>query len=148
VVPSGYKEYRDDLFAAAVPAAWTQDTEDAPDDIVFQDPGANTRRGISLQKVSGTTGNEAAHLAQAEQSMRTEYENYRRLSFDDSLPYLGRTAAQFEFSFTRDGVGGRARTRLISFRGSLYIIVMVARADLWSQSTPMFDTFLRTFRQS
>ncbi|MEW2358368.1 serine/threonine-protein kinase [Spirillospora sp. NPDC029432] len=148
VVPDGYKEYRGPVFAAAVPRAWKEDAGNAPAETTFNDPEVKNRRGIVVQKVASTTGREGEYLAQAERSMRTRYENYERLSFDPSVPYLGGTAAQFEFTFTREGVNGRARVRLLSFDGSLYLILMISRADLWTGSTGTFDTFLGTFRHS
>ena len=145
-VPSGYREYRGERFAAAVPSGWKQ--EGSGSDVTFTDSDTSARRGIAVQKIDDTTGGEAMSLglAQAEQQMRSEYENYRRVSFEPSVPSMGGRAAQMEFTFTKDGVDGRCRVRLLSFDSALYMITMVAKAELWEATTPAFDTFLRTFR--
>ncbi|MFC5752568.1 protein kinase domain-containing protein [Actinomadura rugatobispora] len=145
-VPRGYREYRGARFVAAVPSGWKEDRDGSGPDITFTDPGRDARRGIAVQKVANTTGNEGAYLAQAERGLRQEYDEYDRVSFDPSLPYLGGQAAQIEFTFTRDGVKGRCRVRLISFDASLYMITMVGRADTWQAGMPHFDTFLSSFR--
>ncbi|GAA2419531.1 hypothetical protein GCM10010191_33310 [Actinomadura vinacea] len=146
-VPKGYQDYRGDRFAAAVPAGWRQERDGSGPGVTFTDPQKGTTRGIVVQKVSNTTGNEGAYLAQAEQGLRQKYQNYRRVSFDRSVPYLGGQAAQVEFTYTRNGADGRCRVRLFSFDASLYMITMTARAGQWQPSTPYFDTFLSTFRR-
>ncbi|MBO2450286.1 serine/threonine protein kinase [Actinomadura barringtoniae] len=140
-VPQGFEPYRNSLFAASIPKGWTKEGSD--DNVTFKDP--NSSRGIAVQKIRDTPGNERVYLTQTAESLKGSYQNYNETSFNGKVPYQD-GAAELEFTFTKDGKNGRCRVRLFSFNGALYLATMPALASGWSDSNAKFDAFLNSFR--
>ncbi|MWK33687.1 protein kinase [Actinomadura sp. J1-007] len=145
-VPAGYRLYNGPAWVAAVPEGWKAEPESR--DVTFRDPDGAATRGISVQRVADVTGNEAKWLDDAAAQFKNDkdYPDYKQVRYQENVPFLGGQAAEMEFTFTKNGKPGRVWTRLFSFNGGLYDIVMIAQQGNWEASRPYFTTFLDTFR--
>ncbi|TMQ92447.1 serine/threonine protein kinase [Actinomadura soli] len=149
-VPSGYRLYRGSAFVAAVPQGWKD--ESSGDDVSFTDPAQGVKRGLVIQRVSNTDfadpGNGLADAIKQMKADTAEYPAFKQESLDRNVAYLGGTAAEAQFTFTKNGVPGRVRIRVFKFGGAIYQVVLAAGQQHWDGAVPAYETFLSTLRSA
>ncbi|MGH3240377.1 MAG: hypothetical protein ACRDNL_08345 [Spirillospora sp.] len=149
-VPSGFRLYRGSAFVAAVPRGWT--AEGSGDDVTFKDPAQGVTRGMVIQRVTNTdTADPGDALADALFRMKNdtaEYPEFSQESLNRNLAYLGRTAAEAQFTFTKDGLPGRVRVRVFKLDDAIYQVILVAAQKGWDGAVPVYETFLKTLRST
>ncbi|WP_190852627.1 serine/threonine-protein kinase [Actinomadura sp. RB99] len=146
-VPPGYHRYEGSAFVAAVPDGWTADG--SGDDVTFTAPGKGATRGLAVTRAKPgpfDTSDPGDALAAATKDF--DYTDYKQVYFNRKVPYLGRDAAEIEFTFTKNGTAGRARVRVFPFDGALYQVILAADQAHWDATVPVYETFLASFRSS
>ncbi|MEU8798636.1 protein kinase [Spirillospora sp. NPDC048819] len=147
-VPEGYRLYRGSAFVAAVPEGWKDDG--SGDDVTFQDQTEGVRRGIVIQRIaSASAGDPGDGLADAIANMRydSQYPGFKQEKFHRNVPYQGGSAADLQFTFTKDGIPGRCLVRVFEFDGAIYQAILVGEQKHWYGGLPYYETFLRTLRK-
>lgn len=143
-VPDGYVRHDGGSFTALVPQGWEHEQDGR--DWSFLDKTEGRRRGISVVPLGDGFGSAAQHLSTAAENLKSDYRNYRQISFREGIDYLGEKAAEVEFTFTENGTAGHARVRVFRFNGEFYMIMMIAFQSAWEESVPHFETFLDSFQ--
>ncbi|MBA9007493.1 serine/threonine-protein kinase [Thermomonospora cellulosilytica] len=144
VPPDGYVSHDGGAFTALVPRGWQREQDGR--DWSFLDRTEGRRRGISVIPLGSGLGTAAQNLGTATEGLKTEYQDYRQISFREGIDYLGEQAAEVEFTFTENGTAGHARVRVFRFNGEFYMITMIAFQSVWAESVPHFEMFLRSFK--
>ncbi|MEU5881968.1 serine/threonine-protein kinase [Spirillospora sp. NPDC047279] len=144
--PAGFDTYQGS-FVTLVPRGWKQ--EQTGRNVSFTDPDAGATRGIFFQHLADTPGGEARQLNQAAQSFQNDsgYADYQQVAWNENIPFQDGKAAEFQFTFKKDGKNGRCRVRVFSYNGGLQMAFLVSGQHNWQDSNAKFDTFLTKFRR-
>ncbi|MFB9674340.1 protein kinase domain-containing protein [Streptosporangium vulgare] len=144
-VPAGWRLHRDPMgFSVAVPGNWRVKRFAGRDRVEFRAPGASGF--LWIESTDDPEKNPVRHWQKVEKAGTADnvWPGYRRIGIT-SLVYRGVPAADWEFTYLRNGV----RTRVLDrgFRtvaDKPYAIYWESPASGWDRS--FFDTFTRTFR--
>ncbi|WP_436756893.1 protein kinase domain-containing protein [Streptosporangium sp. V21-05] len=144
-VPAGWRLHRDPMgFSVAVPMNWQVKRFAGRDRVEFRAPGASGF--LWIESTDDPEKNPVRHWQKVERAGTADnvWPGYRRIGIT-SLVYRGVPAADWEFTYLRNGV----RTRVLDrgFRtvaDKPYAIYWESPAAGWDRS--FFDTFTRTFR--
>ncbi|MER5643452.1 protein kinase [Streptosporangium sp. NPDC002524] len=145
IIPAGWRLHRDPMgFSVAVPRNWQVKRFAGRDRVEFRAPGASGF--LWIESTDDPEKNPVMHWQKVEKAGRADnvWPGYRRIGIT-SLAYRGVPAADWEFTYLRNGV----RTRVLDrgFRTAAdkpYAIYWESPAAGWDRS--FFDTFTRTFR--
>ncbi|WP_083999837.1 serine/threonine-protein kinase [Actinomadura kijaniata] len=146
--PDGYQTYRGSHFVAHIPKGWTAESG-RDNDVTFKDPSKESTRGIVVQRVlPGSTDNsvQLRNLSESFKKDSTEWPDYDEQQFR-TLSYQEGRAAEMEFTFTKSGKPGRAQLRIFTYQGATWMAILAAKRDSWPSTKPLFEEFLRSFRQ-
>ncbi|WP_344242930.1 serine/threonine-protein kinase [Actinocorallia libanotica] len=135
----GEKEHRGTDYTAVVPAAWS--SEEAETVLAPAKDGSSL--GIAVSSPPTAFGL-LRELEAAEAQM--DYPDYRRVGDIRSVSQQGLPAYELEFTFTRDGRPGHAKTRIFTIAGQNFQVVLVASEDRWQEGLGVYERFLETFR--
>jgi hypothetical protein len=144
-IPPGYTRYQGGGFTVGVPAGWpAQSQRDGVVDVKER----NTTRFLRLITVDSTTS-ASEQLSAAERQFADDpsYGQYHRVRLQ-RVDYRGLDAADWEFTFTLDGVPRHVVYRGIVTGGRTYGLYLSTPEDQWAKSRTVFQTAADTFRTS
>ncbi|WP_433230422.1 protein kinase domain-containing protein [Actinomadura formosensis] len=148
--PDGYRVYRGSAFVAAVPQGWTDEAQG--DDVTFTDQTKGVKRAVVIQRLGSASQSDPGDgLASAIDKMRNDssaYPGFEQEMFDRNVPFLGGQAAELQFTFTKNGILGRARVRVFVFGNALYQVLLISDQKHWEGALPHYETFLKTLRST
>jgi hypothetical protein len=142
-IPSGYTRYPGSGFTVGVPDDWP--TKEQRDGVVdAREPG--TTRFLRLITVD-STASALTQLSAAEKQFAADpsYGSYQRVKLE-KVDYRGLDAADWEFTFTLDGVARHVLYRGIVTDGRTFGLYLSTPADDWKTSTDVFQVAADTFR--
>ncbi|MGK5559231.1 hypothetical protein ACSNOI_47300, partial [Actinomadura kijaniata] len=125
--PGGYQTYRGSSFVAHIPKGWTAESGQN-NDVTFKDPSKGAMRGIVVQRVATLATNNSTQLQNVSDNFEkdeTNWPDYRKQQFH-TLPYQEGTAAELEFTFTRNGKPGHAQARVFTYQGATWLALAAA----------------------
>ncbi|GGO75412.1 serine/threonine-protein kinase [Nonomuraea cavernae] len=151
-VPAGWRAYRDadGRFSIALPRGWRATKHPVRDSVSVTRPGSPGTLIVEWTVPEHPWTDPARHWKSLEKTIRDrgEFIAYRRIAID-STTYLGRPAADWEFTRQRDGTVIHVINRGFRTAGgrpfALYFETTEAR---WERDRGYFDTFVQTFRPS
>jgi hypothetical protein len=144
-IPAGYTGYHGSGFSVGVPDGWPAETQ--------RDGVVDVREPDSSRFLRLITADSTApardQLAAAEKQFAADpsYGSYRRVKLQ-KVAYRGLDAADWEFTFTLDGVARHVLYRGIVTGGRTYGLYLSTPAELWTKSTSVFQVAASTFRTS
>ena len=141
-VPAGYKTYQGDGLSIGVPSGWTPgETRDGVVDV--REPGSS--RFLRLITVDGSS-NALEELTDAERQFAAKdvYQPYRKIGLG-TVDYRGYDAAEWEFTFTLNGVVRHVVYRGVVSGGRSYGVYFSVPETLWEQSRAILQTAVDTF---
>ncbi|MEU8249019.1 protein kinase [Nonomuraea sp. NPDC048916] len=151
-VPDGWRAYRDTAgrFSIAVPHGWQATKHPVRDSVSVTRPGSPGTLIVEWTVPERPWTDPVRHWKDLEKVIqdRGEFTGYRRLAIDPTT-YLGRPAADWEFTRLRDGALIHVINR--GFRtadGRMYAIYWETTHSRWPRERRYFDTFAQTFRPS
>ena len=142
-IPSGYTRYVGSGFSVGVPAGWTsQSQREGVVDIKETD----SSRFLRLITVENSTF-AITQLTAAERQFDADpsYGAYQRVKLQ-RVDYRGLDAADWEFTFTLDGVARHVLYRGIVSGDRTYGLYLSAPETLWARSQGVFKVAADTFR--
>ncbi|GIH96766.1 protein kinase [Planobispora siamensis] len=145
VVPRGWRLHEDPLgFSVAVPRTWSVKRFTDRDRVEFRDP--DTDRFLWIESTEDPERDPVKHWGTVERGGNEAkiWPGYRRIRIT-ALTYLGRPAADWEFTY--DKAGERRHVLDRGFRtasGKPYAIYWESADATWNRA--FFDRFTRTFR--
>jgi hypothetical protein len=142
-IPSGYTRYAGSGFTVGVPAGWpSQSQRDGVVDIKESD----SSRFLRLIAVDNSTS-AITQLTAAERQFDADpsYGAYQRVKLQ-RVDYRGLDAADWEFTFTLDGVARHVLYRGIVSGDQTYGLYLSAPETLWARSQRVFQVAADTFR--
>ncbi|MFF3436894.1 protein kinase [Streptosporangium sp. NPDC002721] len=145
VVPAGWRLHRDPMgFSVAVPRNWQVKRFAGRDRVEFRAPGASGF--LWIESTDDPEKNPVRHWQKVEKAGRADnvWPGYRRIGIT-SLVYRGVPAADWEFTYLKNGVRTRVLDRgFRTLADRPYAIYWESPAAGWDRS--FFDTFTKTFR--
>jgi hypothetical protein len=143
-IPAGFTKYAGAGYSVAIPKDWPP--KERPNGVVdAREPGDSTRflRLITVQ----STASAFDQLSAAEQQFKNDpsYGAYERVKLE-KIDYRGLDAADWEFTFTLDGVARHVLYRGIVTDGKTFGLYLSTPADQWTKSTGVFQVAADTFR--
>ncbi|HEV7654268.1 MAG TPA: protein kinase, partial [Mycobacteriales bacterium] len=144
-IPSGYTQYAGSGFSVAVPTGWpSQAQRNGVVDIKEQ----NSTRFLRLITVDNTAS-AFSQLGAAEKQFAANpsYQQYQRVKLA-RVDYRGLDAADWEFTFTLDGVPRHVLYRGIVSGDRTYGLYLSTPAANWDKSKDVFQVAADTFRTS
>jgi eukaryotic-like serine/threonine-protein kinase len=143
-IPAGFTKYAGAGYSVAIPKDWPP--KERPNGVVdAREPGDSTRflRLITVQ----STASAFDQLSAAEQQFKNDpsYGAYQRVKLE-KIDYRGLDAADWEFTFTLDGVARHVLYRGIVTDGKTFGLYLSTPADQWTKSTGVFQVAADTFR--
>jgi hypothetical protein len=144
-IPAGYAQYDGSGFSVGVPSGWpSQGQRDGVVDVKER----NSTRFLRLITVNSTTA-AFDQLAAAERQFSADpsYGLYQRVKLQ-RVNYQGLDAADWEFTFTLDGVPRHVLYRGIVSGGRTYGLYLSTPEDRWAKSKGVFQVAADTFRTS
>jgi serine/threonine protein kinase len=149
-VPAGWERFRHKSgFSVAIPKGWVGRDNPTRNRVEFSGPGTPGFLWIESTEAEEkvTDPVKAWEALEAEILAKNGLRDYRRIGIRP-LRYLGRPAADWEFTFQHDQ-DGLVRVLDRGFRmadGKPYALYWRVPADRWEQDLTYFRTFARTFR--
>jgi serine/threonine protein kinase len=143
-IPPGFTSYRGSGFSVGIPSGWPP--KEQRDGVVdAREPGDSTRF-LRLITVDSTAA-ALSQLTAAERQFENDpsYGSYHRLKLA-KIDYRGLDAADWEFTFTLDGVSRHVLYRGIVTDGRTFGLYLSTPADQWTQSANVFQVAATTFR--
>ncbi|MGW0198322.1 hypothetical protein ACWDX9_33515, partial [Nonomuraea sp. NPDC003201] len=149
-VPAGWRPFRSaqGRFGVAVPEGWRAVKHSTRDSITFKGPDSPGAMIVEWTVPDFAWTDPAKQWASLEKEIRAkgEFEGYSRIGIV-STTYLGRKAADWEFTRIRDG----QRIHVINrgFRtadGRPYALYWETTDARWASDRRYFETFAKTFR--
>ncbi|MEV4566555.1 protein kinase [Nonomuraea sp. NPDC049419] len=149
-IPEGWRPYRnaDGRFQLAVPAEWQVKKTDGRDSVSVTGPGTPGKLLVEWTVPDITWTDPERHwiLLEAEIKKKGEFQRYRRIGIK-STEFLGRPAADWEFTRVRDGVTIHVLNRgLRTADGRPFAVYWETTHARWAQDRHYFYDFLETFR--
>jgi hypothetical protein len=142
-IPSGYTSYAGTGFTVGVPTDWQQRAQ-RNGVVDVREPG--TTRFLRLITVDSTTSAlDQLSTAEKQFAANPSYESYQRVKLA-KIDYRGLDAADWEFTFTLDGVPRHVLYRGIVTDGRTFGLYLSTPADRWTASTSVFEVAANTFR--
>lgn len=137
-VPKGYEKYSDPKgrFSVAVPQGWTQ--EQQRNAMKFQDPSSTVF--LRMYDLAGSR----PRAAFAEAGFKASHNDYQRLRLED-VSYRDFDAAEWEFTYSANGVTRHVLWRGFVAGGRLYGIYLSAPEDQFEGNMEAFTTAVDTF---
>jgi hypothetical protein len=144
-IPSGYTRYAGTGFTVGVPAGWPP--QSGRDGVVdAREPGST--RFLRLITVDSTTSAlDQLTAAEKQFAANPSYGAYQRVKLG-KVDYRGLDAADWEFTFTLDGVPRHVLYRGIVTGGRTYGLYLSTPADQWAKTSTVFQVAATTFRTS
>ena len=142
-IPAGYSSYAGSGFTVGIPKDWTP--KEQRDGVVdAREP--DSTRFLRLITVD-STASALSQLTSAEQQFKNDpsYGSYQRLKLE-KIDYRGLDAADWEFTFTLDGVPRHVLYRGIVIDGRTFGLYLSTPADKWASSNDVFQVAATTFR--
>ncbi|MBG0829537.1 protein kinase [Planomonospora sp. ID67723] len=145
VVPKGWRLHEDPLgFSLAIPRTWSVKRFSGRDRVEFRAPGSAAF--LWVESTEDPETDPVEHWEKVEEGGTADgvWPGYERISITP-LTYLDRPAADWEFTFRRDGVPVRVLDR--GFRtadGTPYAIYWESPEATWDRAP--FDRLVKTFR--
>ncbi|NUW39855.1 serine/threonine-protein kinase [Nonomuraea rhodomycinica] len=148
-VPAGWRAYRnaEGGFSMAVPRGWTVVKSSTRDSVTVRGPGVPGAFIVEWTVPEGAWPGPVRHWQGLEKEIlgRGEFPGYRRIAIEPTT-FLGRPAADWEYTWRRDGAIVHVLNR--GFRtadGRPYALYWEAPDSRWSRDRRYFDTFTGTF---
>jgi eukaryotic-like serine/threonine-protein kinase len=143
-IPTGFTPYQGSGFTVGIPNGWPPKVQ--RDGVVdAREPGDSTRflRLITVD----STASAQSQLTAAERQFENDpsYGSYQRLKLE-KIDYRGLDAADWEFTFTLDGVARHVLYRGIVTDGRTFGLYLSTPAQQWTQSANVFQVAASTFR--
>jgi eukaryotic-like serine/threonine-protein kinase len=143
-IPAGFTAYQGGGFTVGIPKDWPP--KEQRDGVVdAREPGSSTRflRLITVD----STAPALSQLTAAERQFQNDpsYGSYQRLKLE-KIDYHGLDAADWEFTFTLDGVSRHVLYRGIVTSGRTFGLYLSTPAQQWTQSADVFQVAATTFR--
>jgi hypothetical protein len=142
-IPAGFTRYQGAGFSVGIPKQWPP--TERPNGVVdAREP--NSTRFLRLITVDSTAP-ALSQLTAAEQQFENDpsYGSYQRVKLA-KIDYRGLDAADWEFTFTLDGVARHVLYRGIVTNGRTFGLYLSTPADQWAASTNVFQVAADTFR--
>jgi Protein kinase domain len=142
-MPAGFTRYAGSGFTVGIPTNWPPKAQ-REGVVDARDPGS--ARFLRLITVD-STASALSQLTAAEQQFQNDpsYGSYQRLKLE-KIDYRGLDAADWEFTFTLDGVPRHVLYRGIVSDGKTFGLYLSTPADRWTGSTSVFQVAATTFR--
>jgi eukaryotic-like serine/threonine-protein kinase len=140
--PAGYTRYAGAGFQVAVPKGWPAEAQ-REGVVDVKQPGSN--RFLRLITVESTSP-ALQQLTAAERQFAADpsYQDYRRVRLA-TVDYRGLDAADWEFTFTLNGVPRHVIYRGIVTGGKTYGLYLSTQADQWASSKGVLQVAADTF---
>ncbi|MEV0203427.1 serine/threonine-protein kinase [Nonomuraea sp. NPDC050691] len=149
VVPDGWRVYRDGAggFSIAVPAGWKVTRSSERASVTVRGPGSPGAFRVEWTMPEGVWRGPAQHWKSLEKEItdRAEFPGYRRIGIEPAT-FLGRPAADWEYTWRRDGTLLHVLNR--GFRpaaGPPFALYWEAPDSRWSRDRRYFDMFVGSF---
>jgi len=142
-IPANYTRYQGAGFSVGIPKGWPP--AERPNGVVdAREP--NSTRFLRLITVDSTRS-ALSQLTSAEQQFENDpsYGAYRRVKLE-KVDYRGLDAADWEFTFTLDGVARHVLYRGIVTNNRTFGLYLSTPSDEWAKSTDVFRVAADTFR--
>jgi hypothetical protein len=142
-IPAGFTSYKGAGFTVGVPKDWPPKT--LPNGVVdARDPDSSSFLRLITVDSSAPA---FTQLTKAEGEFKNDraYGSYQQVKLE-KINYRGLDAADWEFTFTLDGVPRHVLYRGIVTNGRTYGLYLSTRADQWTASTNVFEVAASTFR--
>ncbi|MEV4380871.1 protein kinase [Streptosporangium sp. NPDC049644] len=144
-IPAGWRLHRDPMgFSVAVPRGWQVKRFSGRDRVEFRAPGASGF--LWIESTDDPERDPLRHWQKVERAGRADnvWPGYERIGIT-SLRYRGVPAADWEFTYLRDGVRTHVLDRgFRTLADRPYAIYWESPESEWDRS--LFDGFTRTFR--
>jgi hypothetical protein len=144
-IPTGYKRYDGTGFSVAVPAAWPPAVQRSG--VVDAKEPSSTRFLRLITVASSAAAFDQLSAAERQFDADPSYGAYQRVRLE-RVDYRGLDAADWEFTFTLDGVPRHVLYRGIVSGGRTYGLYLSTPADQWAKTTTVFQVAANTFRTS
>jgi serine/threonine protein kinase len=142
-IPAGSTRYQGSGYSVGIPKAWPPTQR--PNGVVdAREP--NSTRFLRLITVD-STASALSQLTKAEQQFENDpsYGSYQQVKLE-KINYRGLDAADWEFTFTLDGVARHVLYRGIVTNGRTFGLYLSTPAGQWTASTEVFQVAADTFR--
>ncbi|MER6178170.1 protein kinase [Streptosporangium sp. NPDC001681] len=144
-IPAGWRLHRDPMgFSVAVPRGWQVKRFSGRDRVEFRAPGSSAL--LWIESTDDPEKDPLRHWQKVERAGRADnvWPGYERIGIT-SLRYRGVPAADWEFTYLKDGVRTHVLDRgFRTLADRPYAIYWESPESEWDRS--LFDTFARTFR--
>ncbi|MBB2912879.1 serine/threonine protein kinase [Streptosporangium becharense] len=144
-IPAGWKVHRDPLgFSVAVPRGWEVTYSKGRNRVEFREPGSEAF--LWIESTEDPEKDPLRHWEKVEQAGTAQnvWPEYERVGLTE-LTYQGVPAADWEFTYVKDGVRRHVLDRGFRTReDNPYAIYWESPDSEWDSS--YFDRFVRTFR--
>jgi hypothetical protein len=142
-IPEGYTAYTgpDGSYTVGIPQDWTT-AQTSPRVTEVRNPDDDNQ---FIRLIASGPGSDAlAELTSEEPGFRKRYRTYSKIGLD-TVEYRGYNAADWEFTFDKDGETKHVLYRLFVANGRYYGVYLSAPEDAFSGLRPHFDTAAATF---
>ncbi|MET8047639.1 protein kinase [Streptosporangium sp. NPDC005286] len=144
-IPAGWRLHRDPMgFSVAVPRGWQVKRFSGRDRVEFRAPGSSAL--LWIESTDDPEKDPLRHWQKVERAGKADnvWPGYQRIGIT-SLRYRGVPAADWEFTYLKDGVRTHVLDRgFRTLADQPYAIYWESPESEWDRS--LFDTFTRTFR--
>ena len=142
-IPAGYEKYTDPQgnYSVAVPSGWTPKRTGAGRVQLTNPDDANEFFRLFTYR-NGT--DPMAELQSEEPGFKGRYATYQKIRLEQ-VQYRGLTAAEWEFTFVRDGEPKHVVYRVFTLGGRSYGVYLSAPESSFGQVRTHFDTAMTTF---
>jgi hypothetical protein len=140
--PAGFTRYKHPGgFSVNVPAGWKPDVKQPGRLVDVEDPNSSQ----FLRLIHTPDGNDPkAALAAGESGFAQTHKEYKQITLG-TVKYRNYTAADWEFTYSNDGVTRHVLYRLFLVDGSTYAIYLSAPEETWTASKRYFDVAAGSF---